>query len=172
MRAASGVMVARVPLHATSRIRPMSRKPTHADAELLLRLFEIRRDPELRKARAWFLTKFKAKSWDEIGKKYLSHTDEDRWFRMTISYWEMVGTMVNRGVLHDELFFDHTGEDVVTWERCKPWIAGARAAIRPTYLRHFEKMVHDHVAFRARINAAATKTARPTKPAPRAKKKR
>ncbi len=108
----------------------MPRKPTHADADLLLRLYEIRRDPELRKARAWFLTKFRAKSWEEIGAKYLSHTDEDRWFRMTISYWEMVGTMVNRGVLHDELFFDHTGEDVVTWERCKPWIAGARAAMR------------------------------------------
>lgn len=137
----------------------MARKPVHADAELLLRLYEIRRDPELRKARAWFLTKFKAKSWDEIGKKYLSHTDEDRWFRMTISYWEMVATLVNRGVLHDELFFEHTGEDVVTWERCKPWIAGARAAIRPTYLHNFEKVVAGHVAFRNKLNAAAAKHA-------------
>lgn len=145
----------------------MARKPVHADATLLLRLYEIRRDPELRKARAWFLTKFKAKSWDEIGKKYLSHTDEDRWFRMTISYWEMVATLVNRGVLHDELFFEHTGEDVVTWERCKPWIAGARAAIRPTYLHNFEKVVAGHVAFRNRINAAAAKQA--PKPAKKAK---
>ena len=45
---------------------------------------------------------------------------------MTTSYWEMVATLVNRGVLHAELFFDHTGEDIVTWERCKPWIT-ARA---------------------------------------------
>ncbi|MBK7367551.1 MAG: hypothetical protein IPJ04_06455 [Candidatus Eisenbacteria bacterium] len=137
----------------------MARKPLHADAELLLRLYEIRRDPELRKARAWFLTKFKAKSWDEIGKKYLSHSDEDRWFRMTISYWEMVATLVNRGVLHDELFYEHTGEDVVTWERCKPWIAGARAAIRPTYLHNFEEVVAGHVAFRNKLNAAALKKA-------------
>ncbi|MBI5167892.1 MAG: hypothetical protein HZA61_00245 [Candidatus Eisenbacteria bacterium] len=142
----------------------MARKPVHADAELLLRLYEIRREPELRKARAWFLTKFEAKSWDEIGKKYLSHTDEDRWFRMSISYWEMVATMVQRGVLHDELFFEHTGEDVVTWERCKPWIAGARAAIRPTYLHNFEAVVAKHVAFRNRINAAAAKKqAKPTR---------
>lgn len=137
----------------------MSRQPVHADAELLLRLYEIRRDPELRKARAWFLTKFKAQSWDEIGKKYLSHTDEDRWFRMTISYWEMVATLVVRGVLHDELFFEHTGEDVVTWERCKPWIAGARAAIRPTYLHNFEAVVAGHVEFRNKLNAAAAKKA-------------
>lgn len=132
----------------------MPRKPTAADAELLLRLYEIRRDPELRRARQWFLRDFQAASWDEIGQRYLTHTDEDRWFRMTISYWEMVATLVNRGVLHDELFFDHTGEDVVTWEKCKPWIAGARAAIRPSYLHQFEKLVERHLAFRMKLNAA------------------
>ena len=146
----------------------MSRKPTHADAELPLRLYEIRRDPELRRARKWFLTEQAPKSWDEIHSSYLSHSDEDRWFRMTFSYWEMVGTLVNRGVLHDELFFEHTGEDVVTWERCKPWIDGARAAIRPTYLHNFETLVANHLKFRARINAAALKKAAAK---PRAKSK-
>lgn len=129
-------------------------KPTHADAELLLHLYEIRRDPELRTARKWFLTEFQPGSWAEIKARYLSHTDEDRWFRMTVSYWEMVGTLVNRGVLHADLFFDHTGEDVVTWQRCKDWMADARADIRPTYLYQFEKLVNDHVAFRARTTAA------------------
>ena len=130
------------------------RKPTHADAELLLHLYEIRRDDELRRARAWFLTDFKPASWADIKAVYLSHSEEDRHFRMTISYWELVGTLVNRGVLHPDLFFDHTGEDIVTWERCKAWIADARADIRPTYLYQFEKMVNDHLAFRARVNAA------------------
>ena len=132
----------------------MPRKPMHADAELLLRLYEIRRDPELRRARTWFLRDFQAASWDDIKERYLTHTDEDRWFRMTISYWEMVATLVTRGVLHDELFIDHTGEDVVTWEKCKPWIAGARATIRPSYLHQFEKLVADHLGFRAKLNAA------------------
>jgi hypothetical protein len=133
------------------------RKPTHADAELLLHLYEIRRDDELRRARAWFLTDFKPVDWAEIKSRYLSHSDEDRWFRMTISYWELVGTLVNRGVLHAELFFDHTGEDIVTWERCKPWITDARADIRPTYLYQFERMVEGHQAFRVRANAAFAK---------------
>jgi hypothetical protein len=130
------------------------RKPSHADAELLLRLYEIRREPELRQARKWFLTEFRPGAWSEIKARYLSHTDEDRWFRMTISYWEMVGTLMAHGVLHPDLFYDHTGEDVVSWERCKSWIADARADIRPTYLYHFERMVVGHVAFRARVNAA------------------
>lgn len=130
------------------------RKPSHADAELLLRLYEIRRDPELRQARKWFLSEFKPAGWQEIKSRYLSHNDEDRWFRMTISYWEMVGTLVNRAVMHSDLFFDHTGEDVVTWERCKSWIAEARADIRPTYLYQFERMVSDHLAFRKRTSEA------------------
>ena len=133
------------------------RNPGHADAELLLRLYEMRRDPELRRARQWFLTDFKPSGWMEIKLRYLSHTDEDRHFRMTTSYWEMVATLVNRGVLHAELFFDHTGEDIVTWERCKGWVEEARGDIRPTYLYQFEKMVEAHQAFRARTIAAYTR---------------
>jgi len=130
------------------------RKPTAADAELLMRLYEIRRDPELRRARQWFLTEFKATDWSEIKPGYLKFEEQDRWFRMTTSYWEMVGAMVNRDVLHPELFFDHTGEDIVTWDRCKPWIAGARAAIRPTYLFQFERMVIAHQEYRKKTIAA------------------
>jgi len=130
------------------------RKPNQADADLLLRLYEMRREPELRRARQWFLTDFKPSGWVEIKLRYLSHTDEDRHFRMTTSYWEMVGTLINRGVLHPELFFDHTGEDIVTWERCKPWIAEARADLRPTYLYQFERMVEGHQAFRVRTTQA------------------
>lgn len=130
------------------------RKPTHADAELLLRLYEIRREPELRAARKWFLTEFKPTGWMEIKMRYLSHDDEDRHFRMTTSYWEMVGALVNRGVLHPDLFFDHTGEDIVSWERCKSWIVEARADIRPTYLYQFERLVDAHQKFRAKTIAA------------------
>jgi hypothetical protein len=130
------------------------RRPTHADAELLLRLYEIRRDPELRRARKWFLSEFQPTSWEAISAGYLSHSDADRWFRMTTAYWEMVATLVNRGLLHAELYFDHTGEDLQTWEKCKPWIDGARKALRPTYLHQLERLAEEHQAYRARQNAA------------------
>ena len=132
----------------------MARKPNQADAQLLLHLYEMRREPELRRARQWFLSTFQPTGWDEIQARYLTFGDEDRWFRMTTSYWEMVAALVNRGVLHPELFFDHTGEDVVTWNRCKVWIEGARASIRPSYLYQFERMVADHLKFREKVNAA------------------
>ena len=130
------------------------RKPTHADADLLLRLYEARREPELRRARQWFLTDFKPDGWVEIKLRYLTHSDEDRYFRMTTSYWEMVGALVNSGVLHPELFFDHTGEDIPTWDRCKQWIAEARADVRPTYLIQFERLAEAHLAYRMKTIAA------------------
>jgi len=129
-------------------------KPTHGDAELLLHLYEMRREPELRRARKWLMSEFKATTWADIKSRYLSNVDEDRWFRMTTSYWEMLATMVNRGVLHAELFFDHTGEDIVTWDRIKTLIPDARADIRPTYLFQLEKLVADHQAYRRRSIAA------------------
>ena len=136
------------------------RKPIPADAELLMRLYEIRRDPELRRARQWFLHEFKPGDWSEIKARYMSFSDEDRWFRMTTSYWEMVGAMVNRAVLHPDLFFDHTGEDIATWERCKAWVAGARADIRPSYLIQFERLVAAHQEYRKQVNAAVLAAAK------------
>ena len=152
-------------------------RPTQADAELLLHLYEVRREPELRKARRWFLTEFKPASYDEIKQRYLSHSDEDRWFRMTISYWEMVATIVNRGALNAELFFDHTGEDIVTWNRCTSWLQEARADIRPSYLFQFERLVAAHQDHRARVNAsvqaaAGVERAAATAPAERGARRR
>ena len=145
-------------------------RPTQADAELLLHLYEVRRDPELRRARAWFLTDFKPQSWSEIKARYLSHDEADRHFRMTISYWEMVATLVNHGTLNAELFFDHTGEDIVTWERIKALIPDARADIRPTYMLNFERLVAGHQAYRKRTNEAALKPAKRTGPEARPSK--
>ncbi|HET7226511.1 MAG TPA: hypothetical protein VFK69_12445 [Candidatus Eisenbacteria bacterium] len=135
------------------------RKPIHADAELLIRLYELRQEPELRRARRWFLTEFKPAGWPEIQARYLSHSDEDRWMRQVVSYWEMVATIVNSGVLQAELFFEHTGEEIVAWERVKPWVHGARGSIRPTYLHQFERLVNDHLAYRAKQRAALERAA-------------
>jgi hypothetical protein len=123
-------------------------KPSAADAELVLRLYEVRRDPELRKARQWMLSEFKATSWDEVGADYLSGSESDRWFRMVTSYWEMVAAMVNRGALNQELYFDSTGEHVVVWNKIKGIVPGAREKIRPTYLWNLEQLVRRHLAWR------------------------
>ena len=130
-------------------------KPSTADAELVLRLYEIRRDPELRRARQWLISEFKATSWEEIEAQYLTGSESDRYFRMVTSYWEMLAAMVNRGVLNEDLYFDTTGEHVVVWNKIKAIVPGARAKIRPTYLWNLEQLVRRHLAWRERSYATA-----------------
>ena len=133
-------------------------KPSPADAELVLRLYELRRDPELRKARQWLLSEFKATSWDEVGAHYLSGSEPDRFYRMVTSYWEMVAAMVNRGALNEDLYFDTTGEHVVVWNKVKDVVPGARAKVRPTYLWNLEQLVRRHLEWRERTYATAAAT--------------
>ena len=123
-------------------------KPRIEDADLLLRLYELRRDPEMRRARSYMISEFSAASWDEIRPHYLTGDEVDRHFRMTTSYWEMVAAFVNRGLIDEELFFDTHGEDVVLWRKVAPIVEGARAHIRPTWLWNLERMARRHLAWR------------------------
>lgn len=123
-------------------------RPRTEDADLLLRLYELRRDPELRRARAFMISEFKAQSWEEIRPHYLTGDELDRHFRMTTSYWEMVASFVNRGLVDEELFFDTHGEDIVIWNKVAPLAAAARAQIRPTWLWNLERVAKRHQAWR------------------------
>ena len=133
-------------------------RSTPADVELILRLYELRRDPELRRARAFMLTEFNPKTWEEVRPHYLTGDEVDRHFRMATSYWEMVAAFVNRGLLDEDLFFDTHGEDMVVWKKIEPIILGARKHIRPTWLWNLERMARRHLAWRERTYKSANTT--------------
>ncbi len=122
--------------------------PTPADAELILRLYEIRREPLHREARTWFLTEYEPRPWNEMKTEYMKGSKEDRYIRMVTSYWDMVGAFVNSGVLNVDLFCETNGEDVQVWNKVKVWIEGARRDRRPTYLRDLELLATRHLAWR------------------------
>jgi len=123
-------------------------KPRYEDAELLLRLYELRREPELRRARAYMISEFNASSWEDIRPHYLTGDEIDRHFRMVSTYWDMVAVFVNRGLIDEDLFFDATGEDIVVWKKVAAVVPGAREHIRPTYLWNLERMAKRHMAWR------------------------
>jgi hypothetical protein len=123
-------------------------KSSVEQAELMLRLFEMRRDPEMRRARHHVMHDFKPTSWEEI--HYLSGEDGDRWFRMVTSYWEMVASMVNRGILDEDLFFDTQGEGLFVWLRVKEVVPEGRKHLRPTWLWNLEQMAIRQQAWRER----------------------
>jgi hypothetical protein len=103
---------------------------TYEEVNLLLRLYDMRREPQLRKARAWFTDHFHPKTPDEMMQKYPQGSEENTYIRMVISYWEMVGSIVNRGLINDELFFESNGEIWVVWDRMRAVVPVWRAAFK------------------------------------------
>lgn len=104
----------------------METKPTHEQAQLQLKLYDLRREERLRKARDWFFKNFFAETLDEAMKIAPMGTDQGSYFMMVLSYWDQACAMLNYGLLHEDLFFEHSGEFVGVWERVKATIPEAR----------------------------------------------
>lgn len=128
-------------------------KPTVEQADLMMRLYEMRRDPEMRRARAYVAHEFQAKTWDEVG--YMTGTDADRYLRMVTSYWEMVAAIVNRGLIDEDLFFDTQGEGLFVWTRVRDLVPEGRKRFRPTWLWNLERMARRQQAWRERTYPTA-----------------
>jgi len=101
-------------------------KATYDDVNLILRLYEIRREEKLRAARAWYVANFKVKSVAELMVLAAPGTEANAYFRQTTSYWDMVASFITSGVLNQELFFQSGRELLLTWLRLKPIIAEYR----------------------------------------------
>lgn len=92
----------------------------HHDAELLIHIYEIRREEKLRKARDWFLGQLVVPdSIEQMMKQYPMGTDENAYFRMVVSYWEMAASILNHGLINDELFFENNSEMWAVWNKIK-----------------------------------------------------
>src|SRR5262249_19143389 len=104
-------------------------KPTYQDVDLILRLYEMRREARMREARRWFAAHFKAKTMDEYAATCPPGSEPNASFRMLTSYWEMVATFVTAGVLNQELFFQSNREFLFVWERIRDVAPGYRASV-------------------------------------------
>jgi len=94
--------------------------PDHHDAELLLRLYDLRREEKLRQARDWFSREFQAASLEELNARCPVGSRERTFFRMVVSYWDMAGSIVHHGLIQEELFFENTTELWAVWQKVKP----------------------------------------------------
>ena len=114
---------------------------THEQANLLVRLYDLRRESRLRQARAWFIEKFSVNSPEELTTKYPPGSEESTNIRMTITYWEMVASIVTRGLIDEEFFFENTGEFWVVWDRIRALVPAWRAAFKdPLTFRNLEEL--------------------------------
>jgi hypothetical protein len=95
------------------------------DANLILRLYEIRREDAMRKARQWFMTDFHPESVQDVFNVMFGEHSAD--FRMVASYWDMAATFVNFGAIDEEMFNDINTEHVAIYAKLQPFLAEIRA---------------------------------------------
>jgi hypothetical protein len=123
-------------------------KATYDDVNLLLRLYDMRREDKLRAARTWFVTNFKPKNMEEMAKLAGPGSDGNANFRQAISYWEMVASFVTAGVLNEELLFQNTRELLLFWLRLKPVVKEVREAFKdPNAWKNLETVAEAYAKF-------------------------
>ena len=107
----------------------MPKKPTAEDARLILKLYDLRREPELRKARQWWLTTFWPNNADDFMKVGATPgSPENNWLRQVTSYWGIAASFVTNGVLNERLFLElaFCGEMFVIFAKIKPFLKELR----------------------------------------------
>jgi hypothetical protein len=121
----------------------MSTKPTYEQAQLHLQVYDQRREARLRQGREWFFKNYFADSLDEGMKIAPPGTEAAGFFMMVISYWEQACALLNYGLLHEDLFFETSGEFFGVWERVKPSVPQAREKfVNKQFLANLEKAAH------------------------------
>lgn len=123
----------------------MPTKPDYDDARLILELYDLRREPEMRKARQWWLTTFWPKDVDDYMKVVVAAgTPENNWLRQVLSYWGIVAMFVNNGILNEKLFLEpsFSGELYFILAKVKPFLKDLRERTKnPHMLVNVEKAV-------------------------------
>jgi hypothetical protein len=122
----------------------MPRKPTATDAELLLKLYDLRREAEIRKARNWWLNFWPENAEDVMKVATAMGTQENAWLRQAGGYWEMAASLVNHGIISEELFLEpsFSGEMIFIFAKVYPFLNELREKMEsPTLFRNVEKLV-------------------------------
>ena len=110
----------------------MPKKPTVADAQLILHLYDLRREAEMRKARNWWVGEFFPENPEDYMKVGAAMgTQENAWLRQVGGYWGIVASFVNQGVLNEDLFLQpaFSGEAFLLFAKVYPFIKELREKI-------------------------------------------
>ncbi len=122
--------------------------PSHEDAHLILRIYELRRDETLRAARKWFTEKCHASDWAELQALAPPGSQENAYCRMVVSYWEMVASFVTSGVLNQELLFQSNQELLLVWTRVRGLIAEVRTSMEaPKLWKNLETVGNAYIEY-------------------------
>jgi len=109
------------------------------EAGLILKLYDLRREEKMRKARDWYFRDFNPQSFADFNAAMFG--ENSAYLRMVISYWEMAGALVKNGAINLELFSDSNGEHIGVFSKIEPLLGEIRAAYGPQFASSFEKLI-------------------------------
>jgi hypothetical protein len=107
-------------------------------AELIMKLYDLRREEVMRQARNWFFT-FNPESVEDVMNAVRG--EHSAYYRMVTSYWDMACSFVNHGAIDEEMFNDANQEHLLVFSKIQPILEQLRAAGNPAYMQHLEKVV-------------------------------
>jgi len=123
----------------------MPKKPTIEDARLILELYDLRREAEIRKARNWWLTTFWPKSAEDFIKVASAMgTEENNWLRQVGGYWSIAVSFVLNGVVSEKLFYQVSfcGEMYFIFAKVRPFLPEIREKMKnPELFVNIEKAI-------------------------------
>ena len=123
----------------------MSKKATTADAQLILQLYDLRREPEMRKARSWWIGEFWPQNADDFSKVAgNTGSQENNWLRQVGGYWSMAASFVLQGILNEELFLQPavSGEMYFLLAKVHPFLGELREKMEDPHLfGNIEKVI-------------------------------
>jgi hypothetical protein len=123
----------------------------HAEAGLILKLYELRREETMRKARDWYIREFFPESMADFNSVIFGpHSGH---MRMVVTYWDMAAALVNSGAISLQLFNDSNGEHIGVFGRIEPILGEIRAAIGPQFAANLEKLIDATPDGRKRVAA-------------------
>jgi hypothetical protein len=118
----------------------MATKPTHEQAQLNLQLYDLRREARLRQARDWFAKNYFVENFDDSMRIAAPGTEQSTFVMMVFGYWDQACALLNYGLLHEDLFFETSGEFFMVWDRVKPIIQQVREKfVSKIFLAQLEK---------------------------------
>ena len=110
--------------------------PTES-ADLILKLFDLRREPVLREARAWFVGEFNPTTYEEVTQTLMG--EKSGWCRMVVGYWDMAASLVVFEAIDQKMFNASNGELLPVFCKVEPFLAPMREQ-NPDFLRHLEEV--------------------------------
>ena len=147
------------------------RKANATDADICMKLFKLRRETEMRKARNFMNFEFHPQGVDDILKLMQAlGTQENAWARQVFSFWEYAASFILHEVVHPDLFFAWNGEMVFVYAKFKPFLKELRQKMEnPDFLAGVEKAVNGSPEIRKRVDVIQKRMAKMAEKAQAAK---